>query len=62
MSDELRASNQWAVRLLDNTGKIILDPDGWDRKNYEQSFNVELITFDEFMRRVERSTTITISA
>ena len=59
---ELRTSRQWSQRLLDNTGIIILDPDGWDRKNYEQSFNVELITFDEFMRRVERSTTVTISA
>lgn len=59
---ELRTSQQWSQRLLDSTGIIILDPDGWDRKNYEQSFNVELITFDEFMRRVERSTTVTISA
>lgn len=31
---------------------IIMDPDGWDRKNYDYSFNVELITEEEFNRRL----------
>ena len=62
MKEELRTSEQWSRRLLEQVGEIILDPDGWDRKNYHQSFNVELITFDEFMVRVSKSTTITISA
>ncbi|MFA5397848.1 MAG: hypothetical protein WC346_17695 [Methanogenium sp.] len=34
----------------------ILDPDGWDRTNYEYSFDKENITYDEFMKRVMRST------
>lgn len=37
-------------------GFIILDPDGWDRKNYDYSFNVELIDRKEFDRRVLWST------
>ena len=35
---------------------IILDPDGWDRKNYEYSFNQEKITEQEFTRRLVLST------
>ena len=34
----------------------IIDPDGWDRKNYEYSFNIEKITRKEFERRLVRST------
>ena len=34
----------------------ILDPDGWDRKNYDYSFNKEKITREEFERRLVRST------
>jgi hypothetical protein len=34
----------------------ILDPDGWDRKNYDYSFKEEEITWDEFMQRLFRST------
>jgi len=26
----------------------IIDPDGWDRKNYDYSFNIEKITRKEF--------------
>ena len=34
----------------------ILDPDGWDRKNYDYSFNKEKITRKEFERRLVLST------
>lgn len=34
----------------------ILDPDGWNRSNYNYSFNEELISSDEFMQRCIRST------
>jgi len=34
----------------------ILDPDGWDRKNYDYSFNKEKITRQEFEQRLVRST------
>ncbi len=36
----------------------ILDPDGWDRSNYDYSFNKELITKEEFDRRLMWSTCI----
>ena len=35
---------------------VILDPDGWDRKNYHYSFCVEKITKKEFERRLVYST------
>jgi hypothetical protein len=34
----------------------IIDPDGWDRTNYDHSFYKEKITIDEFQRRVSKST------
>jgi len=34
----------------------ILDPDGWDRKNFDYSFNKEKITRREFERRLIGST------
>lgn len=51
---EMRASVDW---LPEVKGKIVIvDPDGWDRRNFFYSFNVEQITLDEFVRRVQRST------
>lgn len=44
-------SSEWA-RLL---GIRIVDPDGWDRKNFEASWS-EPITVDEFRSRALRST------
>lgn len=37
---------------------IILDPDGWDRKNYDYSFYEEKITKEEYTNRLYRSTCI----
>ena len=34
----------------------IIDYDGWDRKNYDYSFNEEKITREEFERRLMGST------
>ena len=34
----------------------IVDPNGWDRKNYDYSFNKEKITHEEFERRLMLST------
>lgn len=31
--------------------KKVLDPDGWDRKNYDYSWNEELITLEEYKNR-----------
>lgn len=36
---------------------VIMDPDGWDRRNYEVSM-AELITETEFRERVKFSTTL----
>jgi len=36
---------------------VIFDPDGWDRRNFERSWNEE-ITEEEFERRVCLSTTV----
>lgn len=36
----------------------VLDPDGWDRTNYDYSWGEELITYKEYMERVMLSTCI----
>jgi len=50
-----KTSNEW--RLSNKYKNImILDPDGWDRANYNFSFYEELITEEEFNNRLLRST------
>lgn len=51
---EIKSSFDW---LKDNLEIQIIDPDGWDRKNLEQSM-FELITEYEFYQRVGKSTTL----
>jgi hypothetical protein len=51
-----RTSEEWDKRLTKPLGITILDPDGWDRKNYQYSFKEELITAEEFRDRVYQST------
>lgn len=56
MSEEtvvLKTSKEWSLTL---PGITIMDPDGWDRQNFEYSFNEELISEAEFMKRLARST------
>lgn len=55
---ERRTSAEWYENLRKFYDITILDPDGWDRKNYEYSFNEELITSEEFDRRLMASTVI----
>jgi hypothetical protein len=53
MSEEnKKTSAEWA----ETCGYIICDPDGWDRNNYDYSFNIEKITIEEFYHRLMRST------
>ncbi len=47
-----RTSETWAAQL----GAEVLDPDGWDRRNFIFSWHEELITREEFDRRYMRST------
>ena len=56
MSEELLTSKEWQELTCLDT--IILDPDGWDRVNYQYSFFEELITGEEFFRRFSMSTVI----
>lgn len=49
-----RTSEDWAAQL----GAEVLDPDGWDRRNFIYSWHEELITREEFDRRFMRSTVL----
>ncbi len=53
MNEEKKTSAEW---IKQKPYLTILDPDGWDRKNFDYSFNQELITFEEFSRRLNVST------
>lgn len=52
--EETKTSKEWQ----DIQGLVVLDPDGWDRTNYQYSFHEELITLEEFNNRVIHSTII----
>lgn len=47
-------SAEWAKLLA--PGTEVYDPDGWDRQNFQYSWNEELITKKEFERRFNEST------
>ena len=50
-----KTSKKWCEKLglsRDN----ILDPDGWDRTNFNYSFDEEKISKGEFIERLGRST------
>lgn len=50
----LQTSQEWLKELYPEV--TILDPDGWDRTNYEYSFYEEEITEGEFVKRLQMST------
>jgi hypothetical protein len=52
----MKTSKEWYELVPKEHELIILDPDGWDRKNYDYSYNEELITKEEFKKRVSSST------
>lgn len=54
--DNYKTSKEWHSLLCPHTE--ILDPDGWDRRDFHQSFNVERITKEEFWARLCDSTVI----
>lgn len=54
--EELKTSEDWS-KIFNNV--IVLDPDGWDRKNFQFSWFEELITEREYTSRLVHSTTIT---
>ena len=53
MSKETKkTSAEW----IKEVGYEVLDPDGWDRANFDYSWNKEKITMAEFQRRLALST------
>jgi len=48
-----RTSKEWQIIMPEIT---VIDPDGWDRKNYEYSWNQEIITRAEYIKRRTNST------
>jgi hypothetical protein len=54
--EELKTSQEWYTQLYPNHEVVIMDPDGWDRSNYDYSFKEEKITLAEFNRRLLMST------
>ncbi len=53
---DLKTSKQWLKEFNKIKQVVILDPDGWDRSNYDYSFKEELINKDEFEKRLMFST------
>ena len=53
---EKKTSKEWYDLVPSEYRLEILDPDGWDRRNFKFSFYEELITKDEFKNRVLSST------
>lgn len=51
-----KTSNEWYNLLYPEKGLKIIDPDGWDRTNFHFSWYEELITQEEFHKRVADST------
>jgi len=52
----VKTSKAWFEEECKDKEIVIIDPDGWDRNNYDHSFNEELITKEEFWIRVSKST------
>lgn len=50
-----RTSEEWQKLY---PGLIVKDPDGWDRLNYEYSWYDELITYEEYNRRLLMSSVV----
>ncbi len=52
--EKLKSSEEWQREFKDKI--LVLDPDGWDRKNFEYSWKKEKISLAEFKKRCEKST------
>jgi hypothetical protein len=50
-----KTSEQWCKEKDIKLGEDIIDPDGWDRSNFKESWD-ELISESEFDRRLMMST------
>lgn len=52
-----KTSAEWALQP-NYEDVLILDPDGWDRTNFDYSWNEECITEYEFIARLSKSTVL----
>lgn len=50
-----KTSQEWQ---LEHPNPTVYDPDGWDRTNFQYSWYEELITYDEYQKRLMSSTVI----
>ena len=50
-----KTSQEWQ---LEHPNLTVYDPDGWDRTNFQYSWYEELITYDEYQKRLMSSTVI----
>lgn len=50
------SSSDWYGKLYKEGSFKIVDPDGWDRNNFQYSFFEELLTKEEFLKRCFAST------
>jgi hypothetical protein len=55
-SAPVKNSDQLYEILYPDKGVAVMDPDGWDRENWQFSWYEELITEEEFNRRLMEST------
>jgi len=53
MINEIKTSEEWQKQY---PNPRVLDPDGWDRTNFFQSWHVEKISYEEYQKRVMVST------
>lgn len=53
-NQELKSSEEWQKQFKHLI--YVMDPDGWDRKNFDYSWYDEKITKKEFFNRVCQST------
>lgn len=50
-----KTSKEWQEQFPEI---VVLDPDGWDRTNFQYSWHEEQITLEEYNRRVMFSTCV----
>ena len=56
MSNEVKKTSQEWYEEICSSEISIMDPDGWDRRNFRYSWYEEEITKSEFIRRIIHST------